>query len=187
MRFNPVDKGGNFGSYHSNETTHDRNGGRNGSPSWTAKRKSELDGLKKDVQLHKFDLDQLEQYSRRESIGICGIDETAGEDTDDLVRELAADIGVTLKPEDIRICGIDETAGEDTDHLVRELAADIGVTLKPEDISVSHRLPGRSGSTRPIIVKFARRNTKTAMMRKGVYINNDLTSLHAKMSRITAP
>ena len=61
------------------------------------------------------------------------------------------------------------------------------MTLKPEYISVSHRLPGRSGSTRPIIVKFVRRNTKTAMMkskrklrdanRKGVYINDDLTPL----------
>ena len=56
-------------------------------------------------------------------------------------------------------------AGEDTDDLVRELAADIGVTLKSEDISVSHRLPGRPGSTQPIIVKFVRRNTKTAMMK----------------------
>ena len=119
----------------------------------TAERKAELDGLKKEVQLQKFELDRLEQYSRRESI---------------------------------RICGVDETTGEDTDDLVRELAADIGVTLKPEDISVSHRLPGRPGSTRPIIVKFVRRNTKTTMMknkrklrdanRKGVYINDDLTS-----------
>ena len=88
--------------------------------------------------------------------------------------------------------GYDETAGEDTDDLLRELAADIDMTLKPEDIRVSHRLPGRSGSTRPIIVKFVRRNTKTAMMkskrklhdanRKGVYINDDLTPLRAKMA-----
>ena len=77
---------------------------------------------------------------------------------------------------------------------MRELAADIGVTLKPEDISVSHRLPGRPGSTRPFIVKFVRRNTKTTMMknkrklrdanRKGVYINDDMTPLRAKMARI---
>ena len=127
----------------------------------TAERKAELDGLKKEVQLQKFELDRLEQYSRCESI---------------------------------RICGIAETAGEDTDDVVRELAADIGVTLKPEDISVSHRLPGRPGSTRPIIVKFVHRNSKTAMMkskrklrdanRKGVYINDDLTPLRAKMARI---
>ena len=51
----------------------------------TWERKCELDGLKKKVQLHTFELNRLEQYSRRESIRICGIDETAGEDTDDLV------------------------------------------------------------------------------------------------------
>ena len=77
---------------------------------------------------------------------------------------------------------------------MRELAADIGVTLKLEHISVSHRLPRRPGSTRPIIVKFVWRNTKTAMMknktklhdanRKGVYINDDLTPQRAKMARI---
>ena len=123
----------------------------------TAERKAELDGLKKEVQLQKFELDRLEQYSRRESI---------------------------------RICGIDETAGEDTDDVVRELAADIGVTLKPEDISVSHTLPGRPRSTRPIIVKFVRRNSKKSKRklrdtnRKGVYINDDLIPLRAKLARI---
>ena len=123
----------------------------------TAKRKAELDGLKKEVKLHTFELDRLEQYSRRESI---------------------------------RICGIDETAGEDTDELARELAADIGVTLKPEDISVSHTLPGRPGSTQPIIVKFVRRNSKKSKRklrdtnRKGVYINDDLIPLRAKLARI---
>ena len=98
----------------------------------TVERKAELDVLKEEVQLQTFELDRLEQSSRHESI---------------------------------RIRGIDETAGEDTDSLVQELAADIGVTLKPEDISVSHRLPGRPGSTRPIIVKFVRSNTKTVMMK----------------------
>ena len=48
--------------------------------------------MKKEVQLHTFELDCLEQYSRRESIRICGIDETAGEDTEDLVQELAVDV-----------------------------------------------------------------------------------------------
>ena len=120
-----------------------------------------MDGLKKEVQLRTFELDRLEQSSRRDSI---------------------------------RICGIDETAGEDTDVLVRELGAAIGMTLTPEDIIVSHRLPGRPGSTRPIIVKFVMRNTKTAMMKtkrklrdwnkKGVYINEDMTPRRAKMARI---
>ena len=69
----------------------------------TVERKAELDVLKEEVQLQTFELDRLEQSSRRESIRICGIDETAGEDTDSLVRELAGDIGLMLKPEDISV------------------------------------------------------------------------------------
>ena len=38
----------------------------------------------------------------------------------------------------------------------------IGVSVTEMNISVSHRLPGRPGSARPIIVKFVRRDTKTS-------------------------
>ena len=61
------------------------------------------------------------------------------------------------------------------------------------DISGSHRLPGRPGSARPIIVKFVRRDTKTSMMkhkrrlrdldRRGVFLNDDLTPFRAKLAR----
>ena len=36
----------------------------------TAERKAELDGLKKEIQLQKYELDRLEQYSHCESIRI---------------------------------------------------------------------------------------------------------------------
>ena len=76
---------------------------------------------------------------------------------------------------------------------VTKLAADIGVSVTQTDISVSHRLPGRPGSARSIIVKFVRRDTKTSMMknkrrlrdldRKGVFLNDDLTPFRAKLAR----
>ena len=89
--------------------------------------------------------------------------------------------------ESIRISDISET-GENTNALVTKLAADIGVSVTETDISVSHRLPGRPGSARPVIVKCVRRDTKTSMMknkrrlcdldRKGVFLNDDLTVSH---------
>ena len=95
--------------------------------------------------------------------------------------------------ESIRISGIPETDGESTNALAIKLAADIGVSLAEMDISVSHRLPGRPGSARPIIVKFVRRDTKTSMMkhkrrlrdldRRGVFLNDDLTPFRAKLAR----
>ena len=46
-----------------------------------------------------------------------GYDETAGEDTDDLICELAADIGMTLKPEDISVSQSQpQTAGTIRQH-----------------------------------------------------------------------
>ena len=98
--------------------------------------------------------------------------------------------------ENVRIHGVPEprTAGGETEDTVIKLAADIGVNINREDISVSHRLPGRQGKPKPMIVKFVRRDTKTNLMknkqklknvaaRKGVYISDDLTPLRAKLVR----
>ena len=124
-------------------------------------KQSEVNNLRNEVQLLKFELDRLNQYSRRDSV---------------------------------RISGIPESEDENTNDIVKQLAADIGVTLTPNDISVSHRLPGRQGTAKPIIVKFVRRNMKTAFMknkrrlrdlnRKGVFLNDDLTPFRAKLTRV---
>ena len=62
-----------------------------------------LGKVKQRVQLQRFDLDSLEQYSRRESVRIYGIPESKGKDTNRLVIDLAADMGITVKPEDISV------------------------------------------------------------------------------------
>ena len=122
--------------------------------------KQEVNALKRVIQVQHFEFDKLEQYGRRETI---------------------------------RINGIPETEGEDTNVLVKGLAADIGVTITTADISVSHRMPGRPGTAKTIIAKFVRRDVKASMMRnkrklrendkrRGVYVNEDLTHLRAKMS-----
>ena len=82
------------------------------------KLRNEVAPLQKEVRLHRFQLDRLEQYGRRDSVRIHGLAETTGEpETPD---------GSTAK--------------------VISLAVDMGVTLKPDDISISHRLPARAGS-----------------------------------------
>ena len=75
--------------------------------------RNEVASLQKEVRLHRFQLDRLEQYGRRDSVRIHGLAETAGEP---------------------------ETAEGSTEKVI-SLAADMGVTLKPDDISISHRLP----------------------------------------------
>ena len=94
----------------------------------TTSTRREMNSLGKEVQMQKFEIDRLQQYQRRDAI---------------------------------RVSGIPEREGEDTNAIIRGLAADIGVTLANEDISISHRLPGRPGTAKPIIVKFVRRRENT--------------------------
>ncbi|KAJ8246345.1 hypothetical protein GJAV_G00266670 [Gymnothorax javanicus] len=107
-----------------------------------------------------FRIDELEQYSRRDNVVIRGIPEEEGEDTNETIKKVGEAIGVNI--EDI-------------------------------DISVSHRF-GRSqnGKPRPIVVKFVRRDTRTKVMQakknlrgsseyKGVFIDEQLTPLRAKL------
>ena len=78
-----------------------------------------------------------------------------------------------------------------------KVAGDMGVHITERDISVrlsvSHRI-GKKMRTkpRPIIAKFVRRDTKTAIMRnksnlkgldgyKSVFVNDDLTTMRSKL------
>ena len=66
-----------------------------------------------------------------------------------------------------------------------------GVEICKSDISVCHRLPQRGQSGKPIIVKFVRRETKLALMKKKsglrhqsgrpIYINDEITQLRARL------
>ena len=97
--------------------------------------------------------------------------------------------------ENVRLHGVPETAGENTHDVVISIAHDMGVDISSNDISVSHRLPkSRTMKERPIIVKFVRRNMKTALMMnkktlrtidryRHIYINDNLTPLRSRMLR----
>lgn len=113
--------------------------------------------------LNKYENDKLEQYSRRENLRILGLEEEA-----------------------------DETEGV-LEAKIIELAGDIGVKLDTSDISVAHRLGKPREGGRPVVLRLCHRKKKNEMMhnkkklkgrQRKVYVNDDLTSLRAKMMNL---
>ena len=126
--------------------------------------KQELDEVKKGVGKNTFNIDKMEQYSRKDSIRLSGIEDphTKDEDTNDKVIKVAADMGITLTNEDISVS-----------HRLGKVTSE---------------------HARPIIVKLVKRDTKKIIMMskkklkdnnnyKEVYINEDLTASRYKMLR----
>ena len=65
--------------------------------------KEELRAVKTNMQINRFEIDRLEQYSRRDSVRVCGIAETDNENTNDIVVRVAKDMGVVISPNDISV------------------------------------------------------------------------------------
>ena len=124
------------------------------------KKDAQIEDLKVRVVSLEERCDDLEQYSRRNTVRIRGLAEAATEDTDGLVRDLAA------RKLDVKI---------DTSDVVRSHR----VGKKTEDRS----------APRDIIVRFTMHNTKTAVMRnarklKGthLFVNEDMTRSRATIA-----
>ena len=100
----------------------------------------------------------------------------------------------------VRVTGVPFKQGENTNQLMCRIACSIGVNISETDISVSHRSGRRGGSTpRPIIVKFARRDTKHQILNNKkftrdittdddgnsvkIFIDEHLTSMRASFCR----
>ena len=115
-----------------------------------------------------FEIDRLEQYSRRENVRIYGLAETQGECTNTVVIDMARDIGVTITPADISV----------SHRLGRPGGVGSTADSRP----------------RPLIVKLVRRDTKFELKRnkkrmramekyRHVYVNDDLTTSRSKLVR----
>lgn len=122
--------------------------------------------LEKRLSQVEYDNDALEQYSRRNSVRISGINEAIDEDTDSIVMRLAEKLDVTLSPADI-----------DRSHRV-------GRTNEQ----------GRDGRRRhrDILVKFSTYNARRRLFMKRkdlrdsedtkhIFINEDLTTLRSRL------
>ena len=95
--------------------------------------------------------------------------------------------------ENVRIFGVEGQTGEDVYQQVVDVLKGTGVEIGMSDINVCHRLPARGQSGKPNIVKFVRRETKLALMKKKsvlrhqsgrpIYINDDITQLRARLPK----
>ena len=120
--------------------------------------------LHPEVQTNRFEVDRLEQYSRRDSFKVFGVPESGPqEDTSQMVVDLAKEIGVELRRDDISVS-----------HRVY--------------------VSKKSSKPRPIIAKMVRREKKVEVMkakkrlrelndRKDIFIVEDLTQLRVKLVR----
>ena len=124
---------------------------------------SKLAGVQRQCLLNKYGTVKLEQYFPRENLPIVRYDEEANETEDVLEANII------------------------------KLAGDIGMELKPDGLSVAHRMGKPKERGRPVIVRFCHRKKKYEVIRwkqklKGkqrkVYVNDDLTSLKAKMMNL---
>ena len=122
--------------------------------------------INKDIVKLKVELDNANQYSRKDSCRISGL------------------------PEDS-----DAGGHETNDSLVRkvvELGEKTGANITEADISVTHRLPAKIHGVRQTIVKFTSRRAKESFYRskkklkdlpnsKSIFITEDLTQLRYKL------
>ena len=109
-----------------------------------------------------YENDRLQQYTRRESVRIHGIKSASGE------------------------------TGEEVEQKAIQVFKTVGVEVKPDDLATVHRAGKEKKGARPILVKFISRRKRQEVMEKkkvlkekedhkGVYINDDLTPLRAKL------
>ena len=114
------------------------------------------------IRSQRYEIDALQQYSRRESLRIHGI---------------PVDMNETV---------------EQTEEKARKVFADIGVTVSENDVHVAHRAGKMKGNTQPILVKFISRRKRNDVMRKksslktkpnyrGIFVTDDLTPLRQRL------
>lgn len=109
------------------------------------------------IQRQTFDIDRLEQYSRRDNIRVRGIPQKESEDTDQIIIDLAKECGITMSKQDIS-----------TSHRTQNK------TGAPPTIIA--RLVRRDVKISLMRAKKVLRNKH-----KNIYIDEDLTPLRAKM------
>ena len=112
------------------------------------------------IRVLTYENDKLQQYSRRENVRIFGIPVEKAE------------------------------TAELTEKKAHDLLKETGVNVTKNDISACHRVGRTTNGTRPVIVRFVSRRTRTDIMRNKkalrqkstkIYINDDLTPLRAKL------
>ncbi|CAC5377371.1 unnamed protein product [Mytilus coruscus] len=79
------------------------------------------------------------------------------------------------RKKNVKIYQLPENRNEDLPHsLLNELKNKVKLDINPSEIVAMHRIPGKEGSPRPILIKFLRMDTKITLLRKKKSINEAL-------------
>ena len=65
--------------------------------------REEVESLRARVQTQSFELDRLQQYSRRDNIRVYGVEEKADECTNTIIVKLAHDMGVEIEEQELSV------------------------------------------------------------------------------------
>ena len=125
------------------------------------------DEIKKLENTCKSNIDDLEQYSRRSCVRISGIKEEEGENTDELVLNLARRVSADIRPEDL-----------DRSHRVgrpREVSQNANTVPRPREIIV--KLTNYRARMQLLKGRAFLRSTKAK-----IFINEDLTSARKEIA-----
>lgn len=125
------------------------------------------DDIKKLENTCKSNIDDLEQYSRRSCVRISGIKEEEGENTDELVLDLARRVSADIRPEDL-----------DRSHRVgrpREVSQNANTLPRPREIIV--KLTNYRARMQLLKGRAFLRSTKAR-----IFINEDLTSARKEIA-----
>lgn len=131
-----------------------------------------ISSLKKNVHSLEQQIDDLEQYSRRESVRIAGIPENENENTDEIVLDVCSSMKLEpmLKPEDISVSH--RVGKKDPNRSPRQIIVRF----------TSRKARERVYRSRTALRDVNRARTGPNATTPGIFINEDLTSRRAKLA-----
>ena len=121
--------------------------------------REEVESLRARVQTQSFELDRLQQYSRRDNIRVYGIDETADECTNTIIVKLANDMGVEIPEQEL---SVSHRLGRKTGKPRPIIAKFVRRDTKTKMMRSKKELRGMSGY-------------------RNVFLNDELTTLRSKL------
>ncbi|CAG2257732.1 unnamed protein product [Mytilus edulis] len=79
------------------------------------------------------------------------------------------------RKKNVKIYHLPENRNEDLPHsLLNELKNQVKLDINPSEVVAMHRIPGKEGNPRPVLIKFLRMDTKISLLRKKKAINEAL-------------
>ena len=143
----------------------------------TKKFREELDMLREENDHLKIKISDIQKY--RDTV----------QKTANMALEKANQNEQYSRKNNLKIMDIQEEAGEDESTLltkVSDLLTYQDVTLAPQEVIAIHRIPGKPGSPKPVLMKVTNTSTKTKIMKKrramksaGHRLVDDVTKLNS--------